>query len=81
MGGTLCKDCPLLPNCLRIDLCQDMRDCDKYVKDWRLLEQFYAARNIVRNYFNPPQQYQCQDQCHCQVENKPDKKRKKSKKH
>lgn len=75
----LCKDCPLLPNCLRIDLCQDMRDCDEHVQKWRLLEQFYASRNIVRDYFNPP--HQCQNQC--EVENKQDKpkKHKKSKKH
>lgn len=47
----LCKTCPLLPNCLRIDLCHDIRYCDEHVKKWRLQEQKIAARHIVGRYF------------------------------
>lgn len=48
----LCKTCPLLPNCLRIDLCHDIRYCDEHVKKWRLQEAHYAARGMLRNHFN-----------------------------
>lgn len=48
----LCKTCPLLPGCLRIDLCQDLKICDKYTQKWKIIEHRMAARNIVLNYFN-----------------------------
>ena len=55
----LCKTCPLLPSCLRIDLCHDIRYCDEHVKQWRLHEASYAARSIVRNHFHKPHQCTC----------------------
>ncbi len=77
----LCKDCPLLPSCLRIDLCQDIRYCDEHVRDWRIREASMAARNIVKDYFynmfkkEEPKQCSCKNKC----DKEQDKKNKKTK--
>lgn len=80
----LCKTCPLLPACLRIDLCQDMRYCDNHVKQWKLQEASFAARNIVRDYFgsinNNSNQCSCGEQCECKKDTSKKKKNKHSKK-
>lgn len=76
----LCKTCPLLPNCLRIDLCQDIRYCDKHVKAWRIQEAGYAARNMVRRYFH--NMFNNKPQCNCTNDSceKPETQVKKNKK-
>lgn len=80
----LCKDCPLLPNCLRIDLCNDIKYCDKHVQKWRLYEQSVAARNKLDDYFNSRyNQQNCNcinDSCECKKDTRK-KKTKKTKKH
>ena len=78
----LCKDCPLLPNCLRIDLCNDIKYCDKHVQKWRLYEQSVAARNKLDDYFNS-RYNQNQQNCNCTNDNcecKKDTRKKKNKK-
>lgn len=72
----LCKKCPLLPNCLRIDLCHDIRYCDELTRDWRLHEASLAARNQVINYFrnmNNNMNSNMKNSCQCKPTNFKDK--------
>lgn len=70
----ICRTCPLLPSCLRIDLCQDIRFCDRHVQKWRLQEQKIAARNTVAMYFNNRYNKQCNCNNDCKIEKEETKK-------
>lgn len=55
----ICKTCPYYPDCVRLDKCTELRNCDEYIKQWRMREQKYLVRNVFNAWCrNNPQKFE-----------------------
>ena len=46
----ICKNCPVLPSCIRPKKCHDLRVCNIYVRDWHIREAHESIKLMYDNW-------------------------------
>lgn len=48
----ICKNCPILPDCIRPKLCHALRRCNEPIKNWHIREAQMGMENLYHNIMN-----------------------------
>jgi len=75
----LCKNCPIVPQCLRPKKCEDLKNCSIYIKDWHirmfkeyvnneynLYKKSLEQKFINNNTCNCGEKCSCGEKCNCE---------------
>jgi len=46
----ICDDCPIAPNCIRVKMCQDLRNCNIWKREWEVKQATDGTRNMYYNW-------------------------------
>lgn len=61
----ICEECCYFPDCLRCSNCVELRDCDKYIREWRKEEVLRGVKDVVDKWWAMVLQEMEYQKCNC----------------